>query len=446
MRICISRAVSLVVVAFQLQAAAAEPAASPAPTPPGEEELRALAEEVRRLKLELGVPDLEYRSHAGMGPAASKVYFVPKGLSIGGYGEAFLGVLPEPGKKNETDLLRAILYTGYRFSDRFVFNSEIEFEHAHSTKRGEVAVEFAYVDFKLRDQLSLRAGNFLIPMGFINEVHEPPFFHGVNRPDLERNLIPSTWNENGVGLYGQLSGLRYKAYLVNGLQAISNKKCVLDTKGTEDKADDVKLCDTGNDGFGGSSWIRGGRQRGSKAVAENFAGVVNLSYERELFSAGGSAYFGRSGQGQEVDGKVVAGEVLLVEAHAALSWKGLTARALAALGTVGDADLISKKQGVIGSRVQGGYAELGYDLLGLFSPEGEQSLTPFLRFEQMNLHHGVPEGLARDPKLATSNLTAGLTYKPHPNLAVKADFQRRTNQAEGDPGANQLNLGLGFIY
>ncbi|MHB8874794.1 MAG: hypothetical protein ACYC8T_13985 [Myxococcaceae bacterium] len=431
----------------------AAPAPVPAPAPAAEpavspDQFKALAQEVRRLKLEIGIPDLEYRSHAGMGPAASKVYFVPRGLSIGGYGEVNATFFPEAGKKNETDLLRAVLYAGYRFSDHLVFNSEIEFEHAITTKRGEVAVEFAYLDFIVNRALTVRAGNVLMPVGLLNEVHEPVFFYGVHRPELDRNLLPSTWNENGVGIYGELEGVRYKAYVVNGLQAISNKKCITDSKGTpDDKSDDVKLCDGGNDGFGGSSWIRGGRQRGSKALTENFGGVLALAYERDLFSVGGSAYLGRSGQGAVVDGAVVKGEVFLAEAHAQARWKGLSARAIYALGTLSDSAAISRKQGaVVGSRVQGGYLEAAYNVMTLISPDSEQAVSPFVRFEQMNLHHEVGEGLAKDPALASTTLTAGLSYLPHPNVVVKADFQRRTTRAVNDPGVNQLNLGVGFVY
>src|SRR5689334_14275732 len=139
------------------------------------DDVKALAEELRRLKLEIGLRDVEYRSYAGMGPAASKVYFAPKGLSIGGYGEFVYDHPVDHGAQSASDTLRAVVYAGYRFNDWIVFNSEIEFEHAG----GEVSVEFAYLDFHLRDWAQLRVGNLLVPIGFVNELHEPAFFNGV---------------------------------------------------------------------------------------------------------------------------------------------------------------------------------------------------------------------------------------------------------------------------
>lgn len=417
-------AVLLTLLSAASAGAAEAEASAPEAAPSDADRIDALAEEVRRLKLEIGVPETAYESHAGMGPAASKVYFTPKGLSLGGYGEIVYTHNLEPERLDQSDLLRLILYTGYRFSDRIVFNAEIEFEHAHSEKGGEVAVEFAYLDFLLHEKASVRVGNVLVPIGFINELHEPAFFHGVFRPDLERNLIPTTWNDNGVGVYGELGGgLGYKAYLLNGLQAI------------------------GDEGFTKGTWIRNGRQRGAKAVTENFAGVLNLELRRDLFTVGATAYAGRSGQGQELDGSEVSAEVVLAEAHAQLVWRGLQARAIYAVGALGDAGRVSELQGAtVASRVQGGYGEVAYDVLSVLRPGGEASLSPFVRYEAMNLHAEVPEGLEADPALDTTTLTAGLTYKPLSTVAVKADYQRRASEAEDAEPATQVNLGVGYVF
>jgi deoxyhypusine synthase len=140
--------------------------------PASKAEVKSLAEEVRRLKLEIGLPEPEYRSYQGLGPAASKVYFTPKGLSIGGYGEIlYTNYLGNSSTPSFTDLLRLVLYTGYRFSEKIVFNAEIEFEHGN-TEKGEVAVEFAYVDFLLAEPLSIRLGNVLIPNGSYGAIIE----------------------------------------------------------------------------------------------------------------------------------------------------------------------------------------------------------------------------------------------------------------------------------
>ena len=194
----------------------------------------------------------------GLGPAASKVYNVERGVSIGGYGEMLYQSFAsetEDGsasaKSDQLDFLRAIVYVGYKFNDRIHFNSEIEFEHASTGKGGEVSVEFAYLDFSLRPELGIRGGMLLVPMGFINELHEPPIFYGARRPEVESAIIPTTWRENGAGIFGEAGPVEYRAYAVAGLDA---------------------------SGFSASG-IRGGRQKGARSLAEDFAftGRVDLT-------------------------------------------------------------------------------------------------------------------------------------------------------------------------
>ena len=128
--------------------------------------------------------------------------------------------------------------SGYRFNDRFLFNAEIEFEHVH-----EVGVEFAYVDYKVNENLSLRGGLLLQPLGLVNEFNEPNVFIGARRPETERRILPSTWHENGGGVLGSFGRLNFRAYVVNGLSA---------------------------SGFT-SSGIRDGRQGGAEAHAADIA-------------------------------------------------------------------------------------------------------------------------------------------------------------------------------
>lgn len=417
----------------------AQPDSKPADT---QAQLDALAAEVRNLKLELAAPEAEYQSHAGMGPAASKVYFTPRGLSFGGYGEvAYENFIRQPNKKDRSDLYRVILYTGYKFSDRIVFNAEIEFEHGHTGKKGDAEIEFAYLDFIINKHISIRAGNVLVPIGFINEMHEPPTFHGVLRPDLERTLIPTTWNENALGIYGQVGRFQYKAYLMNGLQAFSDQKCVTDAK-------NVTICDRGNRGFTSGSWIREGRQRGSQAVTESFAGVINLTAQpTEALLVGATAYLGRSGQGAKIDGYGVKASVFLGEVHAAFRYRRLELRALGAMGTLGGADWVSGKQNQnVASRVKGAYGEAAYDVLSLLRPSWNQSLLPFVRFEAMEMQDKLPEGVMANPASSTKTLTAGLTYRPAPNVVVKADYQRRRSAAAKDYVLDQFNLGVGYAF
>ncbi len=183
-----------------------------------ERRLDLVTEELQKLKNESAVEGPEYSSTFGFGPAASKVYQLNKGLSIGGYGEGqFKNFTSDKGSKtDQADMLRAILYFGYKFSDSIIFNSEIEIEHAD-----EVFVEMASLDFLLNEKFNLRTGVLLAPVGLTNEMHGPTLFHGVDRPLVERQVIPSTWREMGAGAFGQLTDkLAYKLYVMNGFDGV----------------------------------------------------------------------------------------------------------------------------------------------------------------------------------------------------------------------------------
>lgn len=388
-------------------------------------EVAALAAELRRLKLEMGLGETEYRSYQGMGPAASKVYFAPKGLSIGGYGETYYRNFIDEDQSDSSDLYRVVLYAGYRFTPKIVFNAEVEFEH-----QDELAVEFAYLDFLLSDAVRLRIGNVLVPMGFVNEMHEPPFFNGVFRPALEQDLIPSTWNENGFGLHGEVAGVRYKAYALVGLDATSGEVTA-------------------------SRWLRNARTGGGESAAETFAGVLNLAYDVGAATVGGAVYGGRAGQGRETAaGEKIDADVFMAEAHAQVVWRGITARAIYALGRLGDAGAISElslaegetlePDQVVGSETRGGYVEVAYDVMPLFAPETTQSLAPFVRFESIDLHADVPAGGVRNDAFQNDYWVAGLTYRPIPQIVLKGDWQRRSPGA-GD-SVDQVNVGAGFVF
>ena len=116
--------------------------------------------------------------------------------TLGGYGELHLN----QGDKEQIDFHRFVLFVNHRFSDRVKFFSELELEHSLSGdgKPGEVELEQAYIEFSLDNDWSIRAGQYLLPLGILNEVHEPDTFYGVERNSVEANIIPTTWWEGGV--------------------------------------------------------------------------------------------------------------------------------------------------------------------------------------------------------------------------------------------------------
>lgn len=415
--------------------------ASNAATPPGnasktaksnvERKTDILASEVEKLKTQLHIPDKrEYKVEYGYGPAASEIYRVNRGLSIGGYGEwAFSDYSRD--LKSTADNMRAVIYAGYKFNDWIILNNEIEFEHGTtgegSEEKGEVSVEFSYLDFMLKDYANVRAGLTLVPMGFINEIHEGPTFHGNYRPQVERTIIPTTWREIGAGVWGEITpGLQYRMYGMNGLNA----------QGFE------------------SSGIREGRQSGSKAVAEDFAFTGRIDYDMPFapgLLAGASAWVGNSGQGYEYSSPQYGAQRLnvltqLYEGHVQWRWQGLELRALGAVGSIGNAAQLSAAKGeTIGSSNYGWYTELAYNLMPWLWKDSTQYIAPFFRYESYNTLASVPDGFDDYDGLYDRWIyQGGLTYKPIENVAVKFDYQNFNSAAGALPG--QYNLGVAFMY
>ncbi len=389
-----------------------------------ERRLEAMSRELETQKTGSAMPAEPEEGRFGLGPSASKVYAAPSGLSVGGYGEflyegkaASLQDGTRVGTEKKADALRLVVYTGYKFSDRIVFNSEIEFEHggySDEHPEGEAVVEFAYLDFLLGKAFNLRAGQMLVPMGFINELHEPPAFLGARRPAVERAILPATWHENGVGIHGDLPGhLSYRLYLMNGLDASKFS----------------------------ASGIRDGRQAGKEANAQSLAWTGRLDWSPTPgFLLGTSFYTGNSNQ----SGTGEAITTTLWDAHAEYRSQGFQVRGLYAvtrnsatgLQALDPADPARE----VGTSQWGGYLEVGYDLV----KGARQSLIPYLRYERINTQQAVLAGVARDPGQDRTLLTAGLAFKPIPQVAVKADWTRDENRAR--TGRDQFSLALGYTF
>jgi len=396
-----------------------------------EEKLEAIAEEVADLKSEQAVPD-EFDpnlSFSGLGPAASKVYRRDRGLSIGGYGDVRFRhfVDDDDGDLDVYDALRLVLYTGYKFNDWLVFNSEVEFEHADTGSNGAVAVEFLTVDFLVEDWFNVRTGLLLIPMGFLNEYHEPPFYFGAERPEVERRIIPSTWRENGVGIFGSydLGGagaVDYRMYGVNGFDA---------------------------SGFGDNG-LRDGRQKGSEALAEHFAFVGRVDYAPPVpgLSFGGSVYAGNSGQNQRVSGEDLPDTfVHIYELHAQYRGYGVSARGLWTQAFVEDAGELSRDLGLgtfesVAEEMQGGYVEVGYNVL--LYVHTEMTLEPFFRYEYLDTQHEVASGFERNDSRDRDIYVVGLSFKPIPQVVLKLDY--RNFDAKENSQSDEIQASVGFVF
>ncbi|MFQ5674563.1 MAG: hypothetical protein ACE5G1_01590 [bacterium] len=380
------------------------------------------------------VAEKKYERYLGMGPAASSVYHLVKpGISIAGYGEiVFENFSSEKddgsasGAANNFDFLRHVTYLGYRFNDWLLFNAEIELEHAQTETGapGSVSVEFGYVEAQLSPMFNIRAGMLLPPVGIMNELHEPPTFHGVLRPESERRIIPSTWRANGVGILGETkNGFGYKLYLTESLKA---------------------------DGFS-SNGVRGGRQNGAKAIAEDFGVSGRIDYTGVPgLDVGASFYAGNTGQ-TLVDsvGNDVNATYTLFSAHLMFARHGLEARALIASSHIDDAARLNGALGLAGANSVGEdqlgyYVTLAYDILPLLAPGTTHYLAPFIQYEKFDTQQDVPTGFSRNPARDRTNFTFGLTYKPIANIALKVDYMNRDNDA--NTAVDQLNLALNYLF
>jgi hypothetical protein len=367
-----------------------------------------------------------------VGPAAAKVYSARAGVSIGGYGETLyqnFSRTDEAGApshaEDQVTLLRAVVYLGYKFDEHWLFNSELEYENAvvASDKGGEAEVEFAYVDYMGSRSVNARAGLVLIPMGLVNLLHEPTTFPGAMRPDVEQRILPSTWRELGLGVYGEAGPVSYSAYFVNGLNAA---------------------------GYTADEGIREGRQEGSEARARNWAVTGRLDYTGTPGLLAGASFFsGKAGQGLVTPaGRGVGALTTVWDAHADWRWRGLWLRGLYAASHVADADLLNEALGLtgeesVGSRQRGWYLQAAFDVLSLRAGS-RAALFPFVRYESFDTQARVPAGYARNPENDARVWTLGVTFKPIEQLVFKADWQRRENSAS--TGVNQWNAALGYVF
>lgn len=389
-------------------------------------QIEAITRELEEMRLGREVAPAADTAMMGFGPAASKVYRVGQGVSIGGYGEVLYQNFAaerqdgdDSDRLDEIDALRGIVYVGYKFNDRILFNSEIEIEHAN-----EIGLEFAYVDYRLSERFGLRGGLLLVPMGFINELHEPPVFLTAKRPETESQLIPSTWRENGIGVFGDAGPLAFRVYVVNGL-----------------------------DGSGFTAGgFRGGRQKGSHALSEDVAVVGRVDYTTVFgLLVGGSAYLGGSGQNMASSlpgGGTIGARTFIWEGHVQYQARGVHLRGLFAQGDLDDAAALNQELDLtgtasIGSRLVGWYAEAGYDVLRRTG--AGQQLMPYVRYEALNTQQEVPGGpYAANPANDRQIVTFGAGWKPLPNVVLKGEYQ--LERTEADTGVNQLNVQLGYLF
>ena len=367
------------------------------------------------------------KKHSGLGPAASKVYYSKSPLSVGGYGELYYAnsINEDGSKKSETQVKRFITYFGYKFSDKIILNSELEYEGGGVTASGsgdEVKVEFVYIDFLQNKNFNARVGNFLIPMGLINEQHEPTLFNTVQRPKTSYYLIPSTWNESGVMAYGNIiDGLEYKAAFTSALQ----------TKA--DTADSSK-----------PKWIRSGKG-GSFEIADPtaaFTGRLDYTALNGLM-IGASLYYAPSSR---VQGTSEKSDILMYDAHIDYKVNAFRLYGVYTETSHSNVDAIAAATaGSVVEKANGGYVNASFDVLSLTSLEYKMPL--FVQYESVNARASVVGAVASD---AVNTTTVGINFFPHEQVVFKLDYAMASSSyktyKDSADSSDTISASLGFIF
>ncbi|WP_298472700.1 hypothetical protein [uncultured Maribacter sp.] len=346
-------------------------------------------------------------------------------VTIGAYGEMLYN---QPEADNgELDVQRLVLLLAYRFNDKVQFFTEIELEHVE-----EVFVEQAFVNYNVADNVNLRGGLMLVPMGIINEFHEPTTFNGTERPALDNVIVPTTWREMGVGVSGRSNSLSlgYQVYVFNGF-----KSTIADGEG-------------GVSGFlKGSNGLRSGRQKSIQSTVDSPTFSTKIDYYGfPGLRLGFSTYFGKTqaaDEVEEIDGANIG--IAMLGFDARYAYKRFTARGQFIHASLSDTEAYNNLTGRdLGSALQGWYVEGGYNLLPI---NNEQKLFAFARYEMYNTHKDTAGSLARNDAYNRTDITTGLSYHIAPGVVVKGDYQFRSNESEGNDGVkNRLNFGIGVWF
>ena len=331
--------------------------------------------------------------------------------TVGGYGELHYNNLSNGAgtDKKVLDLHRFVIFVNHEFNDDIRFFSEFEIEHAFisdnndadgtdGTSPGEIEVEQAFIQFDIGENSKIDAGVFLIPVGILNETHEPPTFYGVERNPVEKNIIPVTWWEGGTMLSGHYdSGISYDLALTSGLSVEA------------DQANKNYLLP------------RSGRQKTANSKANNLAATARLKYTgvRGLELAGTVQVQDDMTQdsSDNIDGAT------LVEAHARWNIADFTLTGLYGRWDIDGADALAAQKDI----QDGAYIEASYKIhpkFGIFVRQNEWD-----------------NGGAGDT--SESQTDVGFNYWPHENVVIKADYQAQNDIAGNFDG---FNLGLGYQF
>lgn len=375
-------------------------------------------------------------------------------LTLGGYGEAVMTRnfysdnylrYSDPAKYKDADghgrfdLPHVVLFVGYDFGKGWSMGSEIEFEHGGTEsaveveeeeggeyeseveRGGEVALEQFWIQKSFCPQMNLRLGHIIVPVGATNSHHMPTEFFGVYRPEGENTIMPCTWHETGVSLWGQATRwLRYEVLFLPGLDS---------------------------DRFGRQGWIHDGAGSPYEfKIANSYAGAARLDFTPRLKGANRlrlslSGYYGTSFKNtlsvNESDRyKNVKGVVAIGAFDGTFSWAHGLCRWNFDYGYLGDSELITRynknvmrkdspsPRQYIGKNAMAAGVEAGYDV---FSHSGRlrgknQRLFVFSRWDFYDSMYRTQGGVVDEAWCGRHRVAAGIDYYPIRDIAIKGEY------------------------
>jgi hypothetical protein len=321
------------------------------------------------------------------------------------------------------DFHRFVLLFNHSFTDRLRFIGELELEHAlveGIEESGELELEQAYLDFRVNPAFNVRAGMLLVPVGIINERHEPPSYHGVERPFVDTFIIPSTWFDVGAGIHGTFgAGWQYRAYLMAPLDA---------------------TLITAEEGLAPA------RQKGFESNVRNVAQTARLEYAGfPGLTLGTSFWRGKSGFNFrreepyvslfEFDGRYHTGSFAV---------RGEFAQVFVD-GADGLNDLLQRTVGVnpnIARQMRGFYIEPSVRPL----PGLRYDFAAFVRYENFDTQFRMPEGVLPLKQFDRAAWVVGASYFPDPDIVLKIDYSVIRNRSALFGSEDSLNIGLGWWF
>jgi len=334
---------------------------------------------------------------------------------------------PKNGANSQADIRRFVIGLQHRFDDQTKMVSELEVEHAvaSSSDAGEVEVEQLYIERKLNETYGLRAGLMLMPVGLLNNNHEPTAYYGVERNFVETAIIPSTWREGGLHVFGEHdNGISWSAGITTGFDlskwdanASEGRKSPLASVHQE-----MQLAKARDPSFFGSL---------------DWRGIPGLRL-------GASAFTGKASQGTPGFAAPNA-RVTLWDVHAKWTPGPWDLSALYTRGTISGAGQFNLNQ--VGSPFPvpnaffGWYTQAAYR----WQIKGDYVLAPFVRYERFNTARGfdgLPASLAPDLPGTEGVSTVGVNFQLNPNIVLKADVQRFKLNTDN----NRFDLGLGYSF